>query len=126
MSKIKEWGPTFIILLGLILWGVYSMSERSSEPSKPHKAKESANADDYMKKMAERTQAWATVVKEKELAPGENLRLVEVPDIQFGVMLTVTRCFIYTNAEYRVAQFTCPTSEGPDMRSMSGDESSSK
>ena len=54
-----------------------------------------------------RFERWAYVAKEKELAPGETLRLVIIPHVS-GIGYLDTKCLIYTNKEHRASSFLCP------------------
>lgn len=55
---------------------------------------------------SQRFNEWARVAKEREIAPGETIRLVVVPHPS-GDMLD-TKCFIYTHREFRTSSMICP------------------
>lgn len=88
-------------VIGLIAW--YAISRQSDNWAVVSADQQRRAA--FAAHMQQRAENWATVVREKELSPGEYLKLVEIPD-RFG--LTSARCYIYTNAVARSAQFVCP------------------
>lgn len=105
LDQLKaNWGAiVFVTLLNVaIVWYGTSTKDTRQQLIKADAARQEAFGQRAQARVAE----WATVIKEKELAPGEKLRLVDVPDQTFGFLST--RCMIYTNAEYHTAQFICP------------------
>ena len=57
---------------------------------------------------AERMADWVSVIKDKELAPGQRLQLVRIAS-PIGEILD-TYCFIYTDA--KSSHFVCPADHG--------------
>ena len=51
---------------------------------------------------------WATVVKDREIAPGQRLQLVRIASPIGDIMDTY--CFLYTDS--KTSQFVCPTHTG--------------
>lgn len=51
---------------------------------------------------------WATIVKEKEIAPGQRLQLVRIASPIGEIMDTY--CFLYTDA--KTSHFVCPANTG--------------
>jgi hypothetical protein len=57
-----------------------------------------------------RFEKWAYVAKEKEIAPGETLKLVVIPNSD-GEFFD-TKCLIYTNATTNTSTLSCPAADG--------------
>jgi len=57
-----------------------------------------------------RFEQWAYVAKEKQIAPGETIKLVIIPD-PLGLDILDTKCLIYTNAEYKQSSMICPNAD---------------
>lgn len=105
LDKLKaNWQAIVVVTLinGAIVWYGTSTKDTRQQLIKA----DAARQEDLGQRAKARVAEWATVIKEKELAPGEKLRLVDVPDQTFGFLSQ--RCMIYTNAEYHTAQFICP------------------
>ena len=62
-----------------------------------------------------RFEQWAYVVKEKQIAPGETIKLVIIPDSQ-GFDFQDTKCLIYTNAEYKQSSMICPDADKESLK----------
>jgi len=77
--------------------------------NKEQPAKEQPNTknSEYMEKAKARFNQWAYVAKEKQIAPGETLKLVIIPD-PLGFEILDTKCLIYTNSEYKHSSMICP------------------
>lgn len=68
-------------------------------------------------RMAERSQRfteWARVAKEKEISPGETIKLVVIPH-PTGVEFMDTKCLIYTHREYKTSSMICPDAKQSDI-----------
>lgn len=105
LEKIKaNWGAIVFVTLinGAIVW--YGTSTKETRHLLAQE--EAMRQDAFGQRSQARVEQWATVILEKELSPGEKMRLVDVPDQSFGFLSQ--RCMIYTNAEYHTAQFICP------------------
>lgn len=57
---------------------------------------------------------WAYVAKEKEVAPGETIKLVVIPG-QLDISLLDTKCVIYTNREFKTSSMICPDANRNDL-----------
>ncbi len=62
-----------------------------------------------------RFEQWAYVAKEKQIAPGETIKLVVIPDPR-GFDLLDTKCLIYTNAEYKQSSMICPDADKESLK----------
>jgi hypothetical protein len=98
-----RWGLVLLVFgaFAVLLWYITTTNDRERRANV-----EAARQKVFSERAQARVTEWATVIKEKELTPGETLRLIDVPDQSFGFLST--RCMIYTNAIYRTAQFVCP------------------
>lgn len=75
--------------------------------AQPAKEPPGTATSDYMEKAKARFNQWAYVAKEKQIAPGETLKLVIIPD-PLGFDILDTKCLIYTNFEYKQSSMICP------------------
>lgn len=73
----------------------------------PAKVQPGTATSDYLEKVKARFNQWAYIAKEKQIAPGETLKLVIIPD-PLGFEILDTKCLIYTNSEYKQASMICP------------------
>ena len=62
-----------------------------------------------------RFEQWAYVAKEKQITPGETIRLVIIPD-PHGFDLFDTKCLIYTNVEYKQSNMICPDADKENLK----------
>jgi hypothetical protein len=58
----------------------------------------------------QRFKDWAYVAKEKEIAPGETIKLVIVPSA-YGVEFLDIKCLIYTHREFKTSSMICPDAD---------------
>lgn len=74
--------------------------------------KEAAKQHDIERMAAEdaRIAQWAYIAKEKQITSVENIKLVIIPS-NMKVDFFDTKCFIYTNSEYKTAQMLCPDAD---------------
>lgn len=95
------------LFLGLIgLWGYYELIEKPRRAEvRRAVAKEQSSA---------RFDAWAYVAREKSLSATETIRLVIIPHPS-GIELLDTKCFLYTHADFRQSQLTCPDARQQDI-----------
>lgn len=56
-----------------------------------------------------RFQEWAYIAKDKEISPGEHLKLVVVPS-PWGENFD-TKCLVYTNHDFRQSSIICPDAD---------------
>jgi hypothetical protein len=83
----------------VIVWWSYGTwtANKANEPSRINSANEAE---------LKRFQEWAYVAKDKEIKPGERLKLVIVPS-PWGDYFD-TKCLIYTNDELKQSSMICP------------------
>ncbi|MFZ3018595.1 MAG: hypothetical protein WA056_09095 [Gallionella sp.] len=62
-----------------------------------------------------RFEQWAYVAKEKQIGPGETIKLVIIPDPQ-GIDFFDTKCLIYTNAEFKQSSMICPDADKESLK----------
>lgn len=63
-------------------------------------------------KFSQRFKDWAYVAKEKDIAPGETIKLVVVPDSTGTIS---TKCFVYTHREFKTSSMICPDAKQDDI-----------
>jgi hypothetical protein len=73
----------------------------------PVKEQQGAATADYLEKSKARFNQWAYIAKEKQIAPGETLKLVIIPDA-LGFEILDTKCLLYSNSEYKQISMICP------------------
>lgn len=61
---------------------------------------------------SERFKNWAYVAKEKDIAPGETIKLVVIPD---STGIISTKCFVYTHREFKTSSMICPDAKQDDI-----------
>lgn len=57
---------------------------------------------------------WARIVKEKEVAPSEIIKLVVIPH-PTGIEFLDTKCLIYTHRELKTSNMICPDAKQSDI-----------
>lgn len=62
----------------------------------------------------QRFDKWAYVAKEKEIAPGETVRLLIIPG-QYGDDSSDTKCIIYTHQDFKQSNMICPDASKEDL-----------
>lgn len=80
----------------------------SSWIDKPAEAEH--NAEKSIAEEAKCFADWAYVAKEKEIAPGETVKLVIVQHPWGGEFMD-TKCLIYTHHEFRQSSMVCPDAD---------------
>ncbi len=98
MEKLKS---ALIVVVGLALLGAWAYHSWIAQP-----AKERQRLKEIRAGQSQRFQQWAYVAKEKEIAPGETVKLVIVPS-PYDEALD-TKCLIYTHREFRTSSMICP------------------
>ena len=63
-------------------------------------------------KFSQRFKDWAYVAKEKDIAPGETIKLVVIPD---STGIISTKCFVYTHREFKTSSMICPDAKQDDI-----------
>lgn len=107
LSKLWEylWGA--VILCALAWWGYSSWIDK---PAKSENRAEKTRAEN-----TQRFKDWAYVAKEKEIRPGEMVKLVIVPG-PFGGEYGDTKCLIYTHTEFRQSSMICPGADSYNIK----------
>lgn len=95
-------------LLGSVAAGAMVWWGYSSWIDKPAKAEH--RAEKTIEENARRFKDWAYIAKEKELRPGETVKLVIIPHPWGGEFMD-TKCLIYTHNEYKQASMICPDAD---------------
>lgn len=62
-----------------------------------------------------RFEQWAYIAKEKQIAPGETVRLLIIPDPN-GIDFFDTKCLIYANQDYRQSSMICPNADSMNLK----------
>lgn len=97
---------------GIVLAGALSAWAYYSWVIEPEKQRQR-----YVERKAESSQRfndWAYVAKQKEVAPGEDIKLVVIPNAS-GVEFLDTKCLIYTNKEFKTSSMICPDAERSNL-----------
>jgi hypothetical protein len=90
-----------IVASGLAVWAYQSWV---AAPERHRYQVAQRNAADV-----QRFKDWAYIAKEKEIAPGETVRLVVIPSAMGEPM--DTKCFLYTHREFRTSSMICPDAD---------------
>lgn len=102
-------------LLGMVMMaamaGLWAYNSWVLQPEKQRQRQESRAIED-----SQRFRDWAFVAKEKQIAPGETVRLVVIPS-PLGHEMFDTKCLIYTHQEFRVSSMICPDANQNDIAS---------
>lgn len=101
MSKL------FLISALLLLSGCNKAPSAEEQPNTKN--------SEFMEKAKARYNQWAYVAKEKQIAAGETLKLVIIPN-SLGFEILDTNCLIYTNAEYKQSTMICPGATQEDIK----------
>lgn len=105
MVKANIKANAIAILFVIAAFSVITWYVTTSKENQPKRIQaQEARQETFERMRQAKISEWAAVTKQKEIAPGEDLKLVEIPD---HLGLTSTRCFIYTNVMFRFAQFVC-------------------
>ena len=105
MTPIAERTLTMtIIVVALGMWAYYSYV---IEPEKKHQRYAERKAQS-----SQRFKDWAYVAKEKDIAPGEAIKLVVIPD---STGIIDTKCFVYTHREFKTSSMICPDAKQDDI-----------
>lgn len=95
------------VLVGML--GVWAYQSWFVQPEKQRQR--------YAKHQAEASQRftdWAYVAREKEVAPGETVKLVIIQH-STGLDMLDTKCLIYTHREFRTSSMICPDARQDDI-----------
>ncbi len=97
-----------LIVAGMI--GVWAYNSWFIQPErKKHRITEQHSES------SQRFKDWAYVAKEKQITPGETIKLVIIPS-SFGHEILDTKCLIYTNAEFKTSSMICPYANKNDIQ----------
>lgn len=92
-----------VIVAGMA--GLWAYNSWILQPEKQRQRHETRKAED-----SQRFREWAYVAKEKQIAPGEMVRMVIIPS-PLGHDLFDTKCLIYTHQEFRTSSMICPDAD---------------
>ncbi|MDO8787783.1 MAG: hypothetical protein Q7J42_06905 [Sulfuritalea sp.] len=105
--------PTLERTIGsIIVVGVLAAWAYNSWVVQPEKQRQR-----YVGQQAEASQRfkdWAYVAREKEVAPGETVKLVVIPH-PTGIEFMDTKCLIYTHREFKTSAMICPDAKQSDI-----------
>jgi hypothetical protein len=101
MNGARIVGGLMVVGLGA-LWAYNSFIV---EPEKQRQRHTERRAD-----AAQRFKDWAYVAKEKEVAPGETVKLVIIPSA-YGVDFLDIKCLVYTHREFKTSSMICPDAD---------------
>src|SRR5258708_5252878 len=108
MTPTAERALTMITIIGCALgaWAYYS------RVIQPEREKEQQRHAERRAISAQRFKDWAYVAREKEIAPGETIKLIVFPD-KTGMIST--KCFVYTHREFKTSSMICPDAKQDDI-----------
>jgi hypothetical protein len=95
-----------LLVAGLAYWGYQSWIVH---PEKQRQKRETTRAAD-----SKRFEQWAYIAKEKEIAPGETIKLAVIPSAT-GIDFLDTKCLIYTHREFKTSSMICPDARQGDI-----------
>lgn len=98
MTSIAERIVTPIVIVGVL--GAWAYNSWVIQPEKEQKRFAERKAQ-----FSQRFKDWAYVAKEKDIAPGETIKLVVIPD---STGIFSTKCFVYTHREFKTSSMICP------------------
>lgn len=100
----NNWWKWLIAIMLLGAFGVYVSNQR--DESKRHRKEREAEYKSQDEADKKRFSEWVYIAKEKQIAPGETVRLLVIPS-PLGDFLD-TKCLIYTNQDFKQSTFICP------------------
>ncbi len=92
-----------VLFIAIMAWIVYP---KFAEPQRKADQRHTAALEENAKRFKD----WAYVAREKEISPGETIKLVIVPHPWGGEFMD-TKCLIYTNQEFKQASMICPDAD---------------
>jgi len=105
MKGMDVWPRLAGISLVSMFAGAFAYQAFVVAPKEEAKSKRIATQSEA--EAAARFNKWAYVEKEKEISPGETLRLVRIPS-KDGFEYADTKCLVYTSSEFKSVFFSCP------------------
>jgi hypothetical protein len=109
MSSTTEKIVGALLLTGVMAWGYQSWI------AKPKDQKQQRNITERQAEDSQRFKDWAYVAKEKQITPGETIKLVIIPG-PLGYDLFDTKCLIYTHQEFKTSSMVCPDADKDNIR----------
>lgn len=91
------------IVAGLL--GVWAYNSWIVQPEKQRQRHTERKAE-----ALQRLKEWAYVAREKEVAPGETIKLMVIPSA-YGVEFLDIKCLIYTHREFKTSSMICPDAD---------------
>jgi len=105
MASFAERIITPIIIVGAL--GAWAYNSWVIQPEKDQKRFAERKAQ-----FTQRFKDWAYVAKEKEVAPGETIKLVVIPD---SAGIFSTKCFVYTHRDFKTSSMICPDAKQSEI-----------
>lgn len=109
MGKIAQYAVVTTLVGGVAL-GIYSA--RTDNLAKAALDSEKSRTEEA--KNTQRFKEWAYITKEKEIRPGETVKLVIIPH-PLGYEFKDTKCLVYTHQEFKQASMICPDAKQYDI-----------
>lgn len=103
MSPSTQRAITLIAIVGIA--SAWAYNSWVLKPAKQRQSYSERKAEDQR-----RFKEWAYVAKEKDVAPGETVKLIVIPS-PYGVDLLDIKCLIYTNREFKNSSMVCPDAD---------------
>lgn len=107
MQKAVQFLVFLLVVTGLAWWYYQYTAVQKTRHKTEHAVREAANE--------ERFKNWAYVAIEKEIAPGETIKLVVIPD-PTGFDFLDTKCLIYTHREFKTSSIVCPDADRDNIK----------
>jgi len=105
MTSIAERIVTPIVIVSVL--GAWAYNSWVIQPEKEQKRFAERKAQ-----FSQRFKDWAYVAKEKDIAPGETIKLVVIPD---STGIFSTKCFVYTHREFKTSSMICPDAKQDEI-----------
>lgn len=96
------------VFVGVIVVGLGALWAYNSFVVEPEKQR--LRHTEHRADAAQRFKDWAYVAKEKEVAPGEFVKLVVIPSA-YGVDFLDIKCLVYSHREYKTSSMICPDAD---------------
>lgn len=113
MGKAGKWIGIIIVTCIAAIW---AWQEWINKPAKgqARESVEKAQRATKTQHAKQRFNNWAYIAKEKEISPGETIKLVIIPST-YDDDFSDTKCFVYTHKEYRTSSMLCPDAKQDDI-----------
>ena len=112
MTPIAERTLTITVITCVLGAWAYNSWVIQPEKEQQRYEKEQQRYAERKAKFAQRVKDWAYVAKEKDIAPGETIKLIVIPD---STGIISTKCFVYTHREFKTSSMICPDAKQDDI-----------